>query len=74
MRPMGVALRVVVGLGVLLAPIGSSPYLYRRLADLATGSFPGPWGWLQIAFHGGVPLVLLGWAVRGARTGRRAHD
>ncbi len=73
-RPGGIALRVVVALGVLLSPLGGVPHLARRFGDLATATPLTGWGWVQLLFHGGVPLLLLVDAGRAIRARRSAGD
>ena len=74
MKPAGIALRVVVAFGVLLAPIGGMPHLARRVEDLVAGVPLTPWGWAQMALHGGVPLALFWSATRAIRRRRATFD
>lgn len=74
MKPASIALRVVVGLGILLSPVGGTPHVVRRLLELRDGGAIGGVGWLQIGFHLGVPLALLIWAGMGIRQAHRRPD
>lgn len=76
MKPISIALKVIVGLGILLSPVGGTPHVVRRALDLRDGIAIGGSGWLQIAFHLGVSSALLvsaGLAIRQLRS-EMSHD
>lgn len=63
-----IGVQVTVALGLMAAPLGSTPHLAEKLAMLFAGELGRPLDIFDLALHGALPLWLL--VDAGIRVGR----